>query len=59
MGRPRKFKIGDVVIGRDEGPASFRGRRGIVQAVGSPGEYSILFDDGRLEYVSSTWISRV
>ena len=58
MGRPRKFRIGDAVIGRDEGPASFRGRRGVVHAYGSTGEYAILFDDGRLEYVASSWISR-
>jgi hypothetical protein len=58
MGRPREFCLGDSVLGRDEGPASFRGRRGVVQAFGGPGEYAVLFDDGRLEYVMSSWISR-
>lgn len=58
MGRRRKFNVGDAVVGREEGPASFRGRHGVVQAYGAAGEYAILFDDGRLEYVASSWISR-
>lgn len=52
----RKFQIGDLVVGRDEAPASFRERRGIVKEFVQPGEYGVLFEDGRFEYVMSWWI---
>jgi hypothetical protein len=56
-GRRPRFQIGDRVVGREEGPASFRGRTGEVIARGpTSGEYQVRFDDGRTEHVMSSWI---
>ena len=59
MGRPHKFRVGDAIVGRDEGPASFRCREGVVKEIGpGRGEYGIQFDAGAYEYVNSTWTER-
>lgn len=55
-----KFLKEQRVIGREDGPASFRGRRGVVvgRAIGSP-QYAIQFNDGPLEWVMSNWVDAV
>ena len=57
--RQRKFSLNDRVIGKEDGKASFRGRSGTILEYG-PGkaEYKVAFDDGAIEYVSSSWIER-
>lgn len=54
-----KFQVGDRVVGKESGPASFRGRTGTVRQIG-PGaaEYGVQFDDGPLEYVSPSWMDK-
>lgn len=52
-----KFEVGGRVWGKEEGPASFRGRVGIIVERGpGRGEYGVRFDDGRTEYVMSWWL---
>ena len=57
-GRRRKFRDQDRVIGRDEGPASFRARAGCVVRYMDGSQYEVQFDDGRTEVVMSSWIER-
>ncbi len=58
-GRKPKFIIGDRIIGREEGRASFRGRTGkVIEANPARSEYKVQFDDGRDEWVNSPWIER-
>jgi hypothetical protein len=53
----RKFQIGDRVIGEDEGPASFRGRTGMIVDFQGRGGYGVRFDHPPIvEYVNSNWI---
>ena len=54
--RRRQFADGDLVIGCDSGPGSFRTRTGTVEKHEGPGEYWVRFDDGRLECVLSSWL---
>jgi len=59
QGRKPKFNLGDRVIGKESGPASFRGKVGIVFEHG-PGkaEYGVRFDDGSTQHVMSSWMER-
>lgn len=53
-----KFEAGDRVVGNDK-KASFRDRKGTVKNHGpNKGEYLVLFDDGKEEYVNVGWIDR-
>lgn len=54
--RRRKFEPGARVRGKEEGPASFRGRTGTVVEYGGDSQYWVQFDDGRKECVPSSWI---
>jgi hypothetical protein len=55
-GRRPKFQIGERVVGREEGRASFRCRFGVVVECGR-GEYAVQFEDsGVTEWVMSSWI---
>jgi hypothetical protein len=55
-GTTRKFSNGVRVIGREEGPASFRGRTGTVIGYISGSGYQVRFDDGRIEYAYAHWL---
>jgi hypothetical protein len=56
----RKFRDDDRVIGREEGPASFRNRAGTVVDFKGRAGYGVRFDDtGITEYVDSDWFSLV
>jgi len=53
----RKFRDGDRVTGREEGPASFRNRVGTVVEFRGRQGYGVKFDDtGITEHVSSDWL---
>jgi hypothetical protein len=56
----RKFENDDRVVGRDEAPASFRSRAGVVVDFKGPGGYGVRFDDRPeiVEYVNSDWMTR-
>jgi len=55
----RKFGDGDRVVGREEGPASFRTRVGIVVGFKGRGGYAVQFDDtGITEYLNSDWLAQ-
>jgi hypothetical protein len=51
-----KFSEGARVVGKEEGPASFRGRIGTVLSYLSGSGYQISFDDGRVEYAYAHWL---
>lgn len=51
-----KFSEGTRIIGKEEGPASFRGRVGTVMSYLSGSGYQISFDDGRVEYAYAHWL---
>ncbi|HET6844121.1 MAG TPA: hypothetical protein VFK06_20945 [Candidatus Angelobacter sp.] len=55
----RKFQINDRVKGKEEAPASFRERTGIIVDFKGKGEYGVRFDDATevTEYVNSNWIA--
>lgn len=55
----KKFNTLDRVIGKEEGPASFRGRIGIVVDFKGRGGYGVLFEDapGITEYLNSDWLN--
>ncbi len=58
MGR-RKFSIGDRVIGNNK-KASFAGRKGsIVGYIPEYSQYTVRFDDGKMETVYSRWIDHI
>jgi hypothetical protein len=52
----RKFSHGARVIGKEEGPASFRGRTGTVIGYLSGSGYQVRFDDGPIEYAYAHWL---
>jgi len=53
----RKFANGDRVVGCEEGPASFRGRAGVVVDFRGRGGYGVNFDDtSATEYLDSNWL---
>ena len=52
----RKFVNGARVIGKEEGPASFRDRVGTVLSYMSGSGYQVNFDDGRVEYAYAHWL---
>jgi len=54
----RKFRDAERVIGREEGPASFRGRVGTVVDHKESGGYGVRFDDrpDAIEYLESHWL---
>ena len=53
----RKFRDGDRVIGRDDGPASFRNRVGTIVDYKGRGGYGVRFDDtGIPEYLNPEWL---
>jgi len=52
----RKFSYGARVIGKEEGPASFRGRLGTVLSYLRGSGYQVIFDDGRVEYAYAHWL---
>jgi hypothetical protein len=51
-----KFAMGARVRGKEEGPASFRGRTGTVIGYVSGSGYQVSFDDGRVEYAYAHWL---
>jgi hypothetical protein len=57
----RKFQMGDRVVGKDEGRASFRERTGTIVDFQGRGGYGVRFDDAPaiIEYVNSDWISLI
>jgi hypothetical protein len=58
-GRKPKFQPGDRVIGREDGPGSFRERTGtVIERVGRA-DYRIRFDDGATECAMSWWMDPV
>jgi hypothetical protein len=58
-GRKPKFQPGDRVIGRDDGPASFRERTGTVLERVGRADYRVQFDDDQIECVMSWWMDAV
>ena len=54
----RKFRDAERVIGREEGPASFRGRIGTILAFKNRGGYGVRFDDRPdvIEYLEPQWL---
>jgi hypothetical protein len=53
----RKFGTGDRVIGREDGPASFRNRVGTVVDFKGRAGYGVRFDDtGIPEYLNPEWL---
>jgi hypothetical protein len=56
----RKFRDGDRVAGREEGPADYRCRIGTIIEFGGRGGYRVRFDDtGTMEYLNSGWLRLV
>ena len=51
-----KFSLGARIIGKEEGPASFRGRMGTVVSYLPGSGYQVSFDDGRVEYAYAHWL---
>jgi hypothetical protein len=53
----RKFRHGNRVVGREDGPASFRNRTGTVVDFKGRGGYGVTFDDTHVtEYLNSEWL---
>jgi hypothetical protein len=57
----RKFQNDDRVVGRDEAPASFRNRVGVVVDFKRPSGYGVRFDDRPecIEYVNPDSMARM
>jgi hypothetical protein len=55
----RKFSEGVRVVGKEEGPASFRGRAGLVLGYLTGSGYQVGFDDGRIEYAYAHWLESI
>lgn len=60
-GRPRKFAIGDRVVGKEEGRAAdYRGKKGTVTGIDSRGDYIVRLDgDGKTHHLLVSWIERL
>jgi hypothetical protein len=54
-----KFTEGARIIGKEEGPASFRGRMGTVLSYLPGSGYQVSFDDGRVEYAYAHWLENL
>lgn len=54
----RKFRDTERVIGREDGPASYRGRIGTIVDFKGRGGYGVRFDDRPdvIEYLESHWL---
>lgn len=54
----RKFRDAERVIGREDGPASYRGRIGTIVDFKGRGGYGVRFDDRPdvVEYLESHWL---